>query len=400
MVRMLPGQVAALDAWIAAQAGPKMSRPEAIRRLVDLGQTLPKRPFDGDGAEPQEWPGLLDPQEPEVPDLTALMHALLPVSKQGRRPSNAVAPPDLSTENSQFRIKLSADSLRFLAAEAQFPLRIIDEKELTAEAKCLSTTLEVALLWLRENSPPLLKKDVVEWQAALTRWIAEGTTLLGGRLESRSATRALSVGPTAAVATLLSNSWPVETRAEGKQLPHAQRRLALLDDLKKAGALTSFAEELSTTLSSTELGETDDQEPSGPSEYSVTQALLAIALPTLSALQILATEMEARTHSLQRRTRKIDRWGLLRRLSYHYEHQFGRPYSTSRIFQDAKNAGEPTGPAIRWTRALFKVAAEECRPRGKIIPELKDLIDWSSKPYWGPEVILPVEEWERARSQR
>jgi hypothetical protein len=34
---MLDGRIAALDAWIAKQKEPELSRPEAIRRLVELG---------------------------------------------------------------------------------------------------------------------------------------------------------------------------------------------------------------------------------------------------------------------------------------------------------------------------------------------------------------------------
>jgi hypothetical protein len=36
-LRVLPDQYAAIDAWIAKQKEPDLSRPEAIRRLVDLG---------------------------------------------------------------------------------------------------------------------------------------------------------------------------------------------------------------------------------------------------------------------------------------------------------------------------------------------------------------------------
>jgi hypothetical protein len=36
-VRMLDRPLAALDAWIAKQKEPELSRPEAIRRLVELG---------------------------------------------------------------------------------------------------------------------------------------------------------------------------------------------------------------------------------------------------------------------------------------------------------------------------------------------------------------------------
>jgi hypothetical protein len=34
---MLDNRIAALDAWIAKQKEPDLSRPEAIRRLVELG---------------------------------------------------------------------------------------------------------------------------------------------------------------------------------------------------------------------------------------------------------------------------------------------------------------------------------------------------------------------------
>jgi hypothetical protein len=39
-VRMLKRPLAALDAWIAKQKEPELSRSEAIRRLVELGLTI------------------------------------------------------------------------------------------------------------------------------------------------------------------------------------------------------------------------------------------------------------------------------------------------------------------------------------------------------------------------
>jgi hypothetical protein len=39
-VRMLDRPLAALDAWISDQKDPELSRPEAIRRLVELGLTV------------------------------------------------------------------------------------------------------------------------------------------------------------------------------------------------------------------------------------------------------------------------------------------------------------------------------------------------------------------------
>jgi probable addiction module antidote protein len=34
---MLDGRIASLDAWIAKQKEPELTRPEAIRRLVEIG---------------------------------------------------------------------------------------------------------------------------------------------------------------------------------------------------------------------------------------------------------------------------------------------------------------------------------------------------------------------------
>lgn len=36
-VRMLDDRIATLDAWIKKQKEPNLSRPEAIRRLVEIG---------------------------------------------------------------------------------------------------------------------------------------------------------------------------------------------------------------------------------------------------------------------------------------------------------------------------------------------------------------------------
>ena len=47
MVRIPPAEIEPIDAWIKAQPKPKPSRPEAIRRLVEIGlakSNTPKRP--------------------------------------------------------------------------------------------------------------------------------------------------------------------------------------------------------------------------------------------------------------------------------------------------------------------------------------------------------------------
>jgi hypothetical protein len=47
---VLPDQFAAIDAWIKKQKEPDLTRPEAIRRLVELGLTVKARPKQGSRA--------------------------------------------------------------------------------------------------------------------------------------------------------------------------------------------------------------------------------------------------------------------------------------------------------------------------------------------------------------
>lgn len=42
-VRLQPAQLAALDAWIARQKEPKLTRPEAVRQLLDAGLSTKKK---------------------------------------------------------------------------------------------------------------------------------------------------------------------------------------------------------------------------------------------------------------------------------------------------------------------------------------------------------------------
>jgi hypothetical protein len=42
-VRLQPDALAPLDAWIARQPDPKPTRPEAIRRLIELGLSAVER---------------------------------------------------------------------------------------------------------------------------------------------------------------------------------------------------------------------------------------------------------------------------------------------------------------------------------------------------------------------
>ena len=61
MVRLLPEPLAVLDDW-AAQQPDKPSRPEAIRRLIELGLKMRPEPpaQDGapDGSTRTDWPDL------------------------------------------------------------------------------------------------------------------------------------------------------------------------------------------------------------------------------------------------------------------------------------------------------------------------------------------------------
>ncbi len=60
-VRVQPDQLGPLDAWIAQQPNPKPSRPEAIRRLLELGLRQEFSGDEGTGALSAE--ALLKPRE-------------------------------------------------------------------------------------------------------------------------------------------------------------------------------------------------------------------------------------------------------------------------------------------------------------------------------------------------
>ncbi|SIO47438.1 hypothetical protein SAMN05443247_08863 [Bradyrhizobium erythrophlei] len=45
-LRLPPADLAAVDAWIAKRKEPELSRPEAIRRLVELGLTVKTAPSE------------------------------------------------------------------------------------------------------------------------------------------------------------------------------------------------------------------------------------------------------------------------------------------------------------------------------------------------------------------
>lgn len=49
MVRLQPDQLAHLDAWIAHQREPQLTRPEAMRQLIQIAMN---KNILGDGAKP------------------------------------------------------------------------------------------------------------------------------------------------------------------------------------------------------------------------------------------------------------------------------------------------------------------------------------------------------------
>jgi hypothetical protein len=57
-LRLPPDKLAQLDAWIARQGSPKLTRPEAIRRLLDAGlsrQVDAKPSAPSGGVDPKGW---------------------------------------------------------------------------------------------------------------------------------------------------------------------------------------------------------------------------------------------------------------------------------------------------------------------------------------------------------
>jgi hypothetical protein len=83
-VRMLDRPLAELDAWIAGQREPELSRPEAIRRLVELG--LKVKPAAKAMAKPVFKPGRkLRAQELAAKAIEGMTDRTAPPDEQTKR---------------------------------------------------------------------------------------------------------------------------------------------------------------------------------------------------------------------------------------------------------------------------------------------------------------------------
>ena len=87
-VRMLDAPLAALDEWIAGQADPDLSRPEAIRRLVELDLTGKARPKQASRARAERAHEMAGEQLDELADRS------VPAEEQASRKRNLLKGPE------------------------------------------------------------------------------------------------------------------------------------------------------------------------------------------------------------------------------------------------------------------------------------------------------------------
>lgn len=86
---MLDDRIAALDAWISAQKEPDLTRPEAIRRLVELGLTVKPK-----SANPTDRPRAARASELAAEVIDTLAVGSVDVEEKARRKRRLLKGPE------------------------------------------------------------------------------------------------------------------------------------------------------------------------------------------------------------------------------------------------------------------------------------------------------------------
>jgi hypothetical protein len=328
--------------------------------------------------------------------------------KPGRKPA-VVPPPPQKAGSAHGGITLTVRDLltiaenvglRVVCNDCEHQLRIVDD------------ALHSWVLWNRVDRVSSTPSMLCSWNAALQCWIADGIRLLGGSDGPGSPawpnpdnTPLLAY---AAVAHFM-RGWPRPYTGDPPTLDPAQftRWQHLESMLRGAGALHAPLRDPRAT------GENEPDRPAERAaavqfgdEYGATRDLVFQTLSALGALRILGAGVADYAAGLPIRPRSDEtRELLMRMLAHAYEALHGERYTISNRATGATRGRDtiPAGPALAWTRALFKLAAERASEMGAAIDahsDFEELLVWMSRPDAAAELIRPVDAWKKLDAER
>jgi hypothetical protein len=313
-------------------------------------------------------------------------------------------PPPPQSASSHGGVPLTPDDLEALAAQADLEITC-EPEELERRVADIHDALHTWVLWNRVDRNRVAPSYLRQWAGALEGWVADGVVLLGGN----SAPGSPSWGARDAAAHHLIRAWPTPDRADDAEpRPEERRRWLFLEAmLREARALDSGLR-APWHQREDEQFEPDEVAAATATEHRATTALVRQSLAALGALRMLAHGTALRAAALPSHPGPNDsRRQLMRTLAYCYEALHRRPYTSvnpNPASRDEPAERAPEGPALAWTRALFRLMAErvDAMPPAMIDQhaEFRELAAWGAKPHAAAALIHPVAWWEEQAAKR
>jgi hypothetical protein len=313
-------------------------------------------------------------------------------------------PPPPQSASSHGGVPLSPDDLKRLAAQADLEITCGPAK-LERRVAHIHDALHSWVLWNRVDRNRVAPSYLREWAVALEGWIADGIVLLGGSPAPGSP----SWGTREDAAHHLIRAWLTPDRVdEAEPRPEERVRWLFLQAMLREARALDGGLRVPWYQREDEQPEHAERATSIETEYGATTALVRQTLAALGALRMLAHGTALRAAALPSHPGPNgSRRQLMRTLAYCYEALHRRPYTSvnpNPASRDEPAERIPEGPALAWTRALFRLMAErvDAMPPAMIDQhaEFRELAAWGAKPHAAAELIHPVAWWEEQAAKR
>jgi hypothetical protein len=240
------------------------------------------------------------------------------------------------------------------------------------------------------------RRAALTWAQSLTAWLEDGIVILGGIPESAKHGW-VKEGPA------LLDGYALLMRALAIAGPDNRTRRQLAAALRQAGIEDAFPDGAFKA-------EPWPEAPQDPLEFQLWWAerhptrrpaseikhLLGRLLGSLGALRVLTPSLKQYASKIPARERKdIDRPSLIRELSDCFLKLHQKNYtviSPNPASRSSRRSLEPVGPALDWTRELFRLFADRSEAMADAssankFPEFRELAKWSKKSHALAELI-------------